>query len=255
MEQKLNDAKALGLRPSTVLEESPTRFYSNAKAPLFMLSNLYACECDVNGLRFPSAEHAYQALQKISGPLTPWLSGGLFSNWSEVYRIVNEDRASKGMKPLSDKKWKKKNQIGILAILVIRRPQLFQLDMKPRNDALSISYEERWRPIFQAKYQTPALQKVLLSTKGPLIEFKRGAHREMIKVFYQNLKAGVSYANDMADTAELWGAFNNGLEVWGQNVTGKNLTRFRDELLNRKRAHSGEPAAKRAKFKTYTTKQ
>lgn len=253
MEQKLNAAKLIGLTPSQVLSETPTRFYSNAKAPLHTLSNLYGCSCVVEGHEFVSAEHAYQALQKMSD-ISDWIIGGRFSDWDEVYRIVNADRASKKLKPLSAGRWKKKNQIGILAILVIRRSELFGLQWKPRNDALSISYEHRWRPIFEAKYSDPTLRQTLMATQGPLIEFKRGGHKEMLKAFNNGLAAGMSMAdaNAAAQRAELWGAYNIGTEVWGQNVTGKNLTRFRDELLARKRSNdTAQPVSKRAKFKQF----
>lgn len=256
MEQKLNAAKLLGLTPSQVLLKTPTRFYSNAKAPLHTLSNFYECSCVVEGHEFVSAEHAYQALQKMSN-LSDWVVGGRFSDWDEVYRIVNEDRATKKRKPLSAARWKKKNQIGILAILVIRRSKLFGLQWKPRDDALSISYEHRWRPIFEAKYSDPTLRQSLMATQGPLIEFKRGGHKEMLKAFNNGLAAGMSAekANAAAHQVELWGAYNIGTEVWGQNMTGKNLTRFRDELLARKRSNdSAQPASKRAKFKQYVSR-
>ena len=66
MEQKLLNAIATGLHCSGHISGTPTRFYSNAQDPWFKLSNLYECDVTVDGKTFPSAEHAYQALQKNS---------------------------------------------------------------------------------------------------------------------------------------------------------------------------------------------
>lgn len=95
MEQKLNAAKLLGLTPSQVLLKTPTRFYSNAKAPLHTLSNFYGCSCVVEGHEFVSAEHAYQALQKMSN-LSDWVVGYLQMEYTRLdirndQRLINLD--------------------------------------------------------------------------------------------------------------------------------------------------------------------
>ena len=282
MEEKLVVALSQGLHPSGMLEGDATRFYSNAKAPLHMLSNFYACTCKLAGYTFPSAEHAYQALQKVTDNIDNWTTEGIYSKWDKVYNIVNRYRKKRGKKPLKPGPWKRKNQIGILAKLVISHSQAFGLDLKARDDALAISYKNRWRPIFEAKYSDPILQHTLLGTRGPLIEFKRGGHRVILNAFNTNVAAGVTAtkANQLAQKMEIWGAFNYGMSlvrskvvvdvpaslrmtVWGQNVTGKNLTRYRDEklagqqLLSRKRhadtkQAGASPASKRGELSVNT---
>ena len=277
MEEKLVVALSQGLCPCNTLVENATRFWSNAKAPLHMLSNFYACPCKVAGYTFPSAEHAYQALQKMSDNIKDWTTEGIYSKWGKVYRIVNQYRTKRGGKELKPGPWKRKNQIGILAKLVITHSKAFGLSWKAQDDTLRISYENRWRPIFESKYSDPILRRVLSGTRGPLIEFKRGGHKAILKAFNTNLAADVTAAeaNKAAHKVELWGAFNYEMSlkrnkvavdvpkslrmtVWGQNVTGKNLTRYRDEMiarqqsLTRKRAAdtdeaSAAPSSKRGK--------
>ena len=210
-----------------------------------MLSNFYACTCKLAGYTFPSVGHAYQALQKVDGNIDDWTTEGIYSKWGKVYNIVNKYRKKRGKNPLKPGRWKRRNQIGILAKLVISHSQAFGLDLKARDDALAISYEKRWRPIFEAKYSDPILQRTLLGTTGRLIEFKRGGHRAILNAFNRNLAAGANAAkaNQVAQKMEIWGAFNYEKyrivgncwqlsdTVWGQNVTGKNLTRYRDEKI------------------------
>lgn len=235
--------------PTYMEVEEPLRFWSNAKlnTKLHMLSNLYEAPCAimVNGVEriFPSAEHAYQALQKIDDDLEPWTLGGAFSDWEYVYSKIG-----KTLKP--NDKWKKKKQIGILAILVIRRPDVFGLTLKAVNDELAGSYEQRWKPIFQAKYASGSEPRsVLMSTRRPLLEFRRGAQASILKAFEKYVKTMSSEdANRQAHRVERWGGLNNGTEIWGQNVTGKNLTRFRDESRD---DYGGERAPKRVKYKQF----
>ena len=258
MDKKIAAAKEKGLQPTRLLSEDPVRFYSNASAPLHVLSNFYGSHCVIDGETYPSAEHAYQCLQKIVGSRVDWQVGGRFTDWDFVYDTVNAERQSHKLKPLSDSRWKKKKQIGILAVLVIRRPELFDLTLvdinsmdveeRLRYDTRSLSYEERWYPIFKSKYSNQAILSVLVNTSPhPLIEFKRGAHKKIVETFNKN-----GHSNELAHKAEVWGAYNYGREIWGQNVTGVNLTRFRDSL---KRAPPTppptEPVQKKAKYKQY----
>ena len=267
MEQKLLNAIATGLHCSGHISGTPTRFYSNAQDPWFKLSNLYECDVTVDGKTFPSAEHAYQALQKIpEDQLKNWLKGGLYSDWQHVYQVLG-----KPYDPEKGNKFQKKNQVGILAIMVIRNHEEFDIaNLKERNDALSVSYEDRWKPIFAGKYANPELRQILLQTSGELIEFKRGGHKDMLKAYNAAILEGETptSANAIAQRAVVWGAFNYGVQIkrgkeiidipeelkstiWGQNVTGKNLTLFRDELRTLKRRHEDGAAASKKSRATY----
>lgn len=269
MEQKLLNAIATGLHPSRRLSGTPTRFYSNAQDPWFKLSNLYECDVTVDGKTFPSAEHAYQALQKIpEDQLKNWLKGGLYSDWQHVYQVLG-----KPYDPEKGNKFQKKNQVGILAIMVIRNHEEFDIaNLKERNDALSKSYEDRWKPIFAGKYANPELRQILCETSGELIEFKRGGHKDMLKAYNAAIASGETptSANAIAQEAVVWGAFNYGVQIkrgketidipeplqrtiWGQNVTGKNLTLFRDELRTLKRRHEEEEDGAAASKKSRAT--
>ena len=267
MEQKL--LNAVGLKPSGRLSGTSTRFYSGAKDPWFKLSNLYQCDVTVDGKTFPSAEHAYQGLQKIpENELAPWLKGGLYSNWQHVYQVLG-----KPYDPEKGNKFQKKNQVGILAIMVMRNREKFGIvNLKERNDALSISYENRWKPIFSGKYANPELRQILLQTSGELIEFKRGGHKDMLKAYNAAIASGETptSANAIAQRAVVWGAFNYDVQIkrgketidipdelkrtiWGQNITGKNLTRFRDELKELKRSHEDSDGGASASKKSRAT--
>ena len=52
--------------------------------------------------------------------MEPWLEGGKFSDWEYVYKILG-----KPYNKNKQNKWQKKNQIGILAIMVIRNFEKF----------------------------------------------------------------------------------------------------------------------------------
>jgi len=259
MDKKIAAAKEKGLQPTVVLSEDPVRFYSNASAPLHVLSNFYESHCVIDDETYPSAEHAYQCLQKIVGSRADWQVGGRFADWDFVYGTVNAERLSQKLKPLSASRWRKKKQIGILAVLVIRRPDLFDVTLvdinsmsveeRRRYDTSSLSYEERWRPIFEAKYlKGREIRSVLVKTyPHPLVEFKRGAHKKILEAFHKN-----GHSNALAHKAEVWGAYNYGKEIWGQNVTGVNLTRFRDSLKRAPpRPPTSESVPKKAKYKQY----
>ena len=78
---------------------------------------------------YPSAEHAYQCLQKTEGSRVDWQVGGRYSDWDFVYDTLNKERETDNKKPLSTASWQtKKRQIGILAVLVIRRPEFVGFD-------------------------------------------------------------------------------------------------------------------------------
>lgn len=277
MQDKMIEMVHLGLRPSyeiDKIEGRPSlRFHSKAKKPYCMLSNFYGCEVFVGGCIFPSAEHAYQALHKMTD-IRPWTLSGKFADWQYVYDTLNKNREEKGLRALKPKSWKDKNQIGILAILVVRNSSIFGLDWKPEDAAGSVSYE-RWRPIFEGKYRDGTeLKRVLLDTQGTdLIEYKRGAHKDMRNAFKNVMSERlvtnglVDKANLAARSAQVWGAYNYSNDddsvheqlkgtVWGQNVTGRNLTRYRDELLATKLPeHASDPSKKRPAPKAEKAKQ
>ena len=90
---------------------------------------------------------------KIKGSRVDWQVGSRHSDWDFVYDTLNKERETNNKKPLSMASWHDKKQIGILAVLVIRRPELFGLTLvdiggmdapaRARYDALSVQYHTR----------------------------------------------------------------------------------------------------------------
>lgn len=88
------------------------------------LNNLYECKVTIGNLTFPSAEHAYQCLQRVEGNYEDWTIGGKFADWDYVLGIRNEHETT-------DHGWK---LIGDLARYVILHPKTFGLNLKPMDN-------------------------------------------------------------------------------------------------------------------------
>ena len=195
------------------------RFHSNSKEH-YQFSNLHAAEVIVKkgstlgadrDYRFPSAEHAYQCVQKVQTPWAHWEVGGKFARWEYVFDIMNEHWK------YGIKYWQKKNMIGILAKFVINHPKTFGVNLVAPNYAMSIS-KERWFPIFDAKFKGD-LRSMLLHTSGTLVEHDRKA----------------------ATRPSKWGGLVKNGVLYGNNIMGKLLTQYRDSIRPKrapKRAHS-----------------
>ena len=106
------------------------KFHSNSKDH-YQFSNLYGEEVMIEkGTKgadrdyvFPSAEHAYQCVQKVQTPWAHWEVGGKFANWEYVFGIMEEHgNYSMGH-------WQKKNMVGILAKFVINHPRTFGIGL------------------------------------------------------------------------------------------------------------------------------
>lgn len=200
-----------------------TLVHSNGKEPT--LSNFFGCEVVVNGCKYPSAEHAYQASK--CQDQDEWLVGGKYSDWDWVMARVNEGRKV----PLSTKHWKSKKMIGVLAKWVSVRPYMFGLKAiafanQEAFDTWSVQ-ESTWFPIFEGKFQGDLLSS-LLKTKGQLVEFDRFA------------KEGTKWGGKVIDN-----------KVVGANEMGKLLTKFRDSKRpKRKREEEDNEPVKALKTMT-----
>lgn len=208
-----------------------TLFHSNAAPGLYEFSNLYGTEFEFNGLKYGSAEAAFQSL-KVSQP-ERFAVGGDLADHAKVTKYLSEGQA----KPVTFAGMKKKNMTGILAKKVIGRPLLFGLDIvkKPTGDS-DPEYEAwstakaLWFDIFEAKFKGKLL-KLLLKTKGELVEFDR-------------------FAKD--DTK--WGAKLVDGQLIGRNVMGKLLTEFRDSKRP-KRKRESEPSSPVKAFKVVSQQE
>jgi len=184
------------------------KFHSNSKEH-YQFSNLYNTEVIVKkgstlgadrDYVFPSAEHAYQCVQKVQSPWAHWEVGGKFANWNYVFGIMNEHGK------YSITHWQKKNMIGILAKFVINHPKTFGVSLVLPDYEMSVS-KERWFPIFHAKYKGD-LKDMLLKTSATLVEHDR--------------KAGARPSK--------WGGLVKDGVLYGNNTMGKLLTQYRDSI-------------------------
>lgn len=185
------------------------------------LSNLYECKVTLHGLTFPSAEHAYQYIQRVdNGNHEDW-TVGKFADAKYVTGVARE--------------WKKikKGPVGTLAKIVVSHPKTFGIKLKPRN-TLDIS-KERWFPILRAKFQGE-LKELLLNTTGTLVQLDEKARVRPGK----------------------WGGLVQKGVLYGPNIMGHMLTAFRDDMRRRapkrKRdieeiGHMNAEQAVQAKFK------
>lgn len=183
-------------------------FGSNAKAPYHLLSNFAWIKdgISIDGLRFPSTEHAYQSrkfLEKkrfsVDGDI------GKESGFSLFY--PKKDVESKRSY------WMKKGNIGILAKLASSNThsQKLKLTKDPTFDLFNM--KPFWMKILKAKYKIQPFRDLLLDTKKQyLLEFSRSAKKEN----------------------SFWaGLIDNGV-LFGQNIMGQYLMEIRDILNSKK---------------------
>lgn len=196
--------------PQCTLQGGSVTFHSTHP-----FSNLYPCKVTIGPMHFPSAEHAYQYLQRVEGNYEDWCIGGKFAD--SEYVLANE--------------WKRhKGPIGTLAKIVVSHPKTFGIKLKPR-DELDTS-QERWFPILHAKFQGE-LKSKLLKTSGTLVEHDKKARVRRGK----------------------WGGLVQNGVLYGPNIMGKLLTEFRDMIRPKRPieieevGHKSSDEVIRAKFK------
>ena len=190
------------------------------------LCNLYTCKVNIGNLTFPSAEHAFQCLQRIQGNYEDWCIGGKFASWEYVLGVMREHNKMNSPG---------KELIGKLAEIVVNHPKTFGIKLKPMNEDMAIS-RERWFPIFKAKFQGE-LKDILLNTSGTLVQHDTSARTRVWR----------------------WGGLVQGNVLYGENIMGNLLTSFRD-CIRRKRSaevlevgHTTIEQAVDAKFKKART--
>ena len=162
----------------------------NYKEGLF--STMAEVDVEVEGRTYPTLEHAYQA-SRCENPID-FLKGGRFTKWDYVL-----DRLNEGGGRVRCRVYKEKRMLGILALLVSRRPLTFGLRQGPDDFS-----EERWFPLMEAKFRGDLLSD-LLKTSGTLYKH---------------------YSN--ATETSLRGARLENGRLVGQNKMGTLLTKFRD---------------------------
>ena len=179
------------------VEGEPYIYFGSTTKTHYQLSNFFYVEdgVTVNGITYPSTEHAFQA-QKFIEKERFSVNGDLGSpeGFSVVYGPVGNKKKEY---------WMKKKAIGILAWLVAHKKQGFPgLTRDPKYKYV----DENWLTILRAKYQNPALKKLLIDTGNTyLIEFNRSSD-------------------------SFWGGFVKDAKLNGTNHMGQLIMLIRDEL-------------------------
>jgi len=158
------------------------------------LSNFCACEFEFMDYRWPSSEHAFQAILKVDP-----------SDWDRF--SVGGDLSGLGedkVKHWGVKKNGKLAMVGIVAKMAVKNPEMLNLKMVKKSPR-PFKFDELFLRILMAKYtQCEDHRSVLLETGDKrLIEFSRGAKRESLKgksPFWAGLvdkETGVMYGQNM----------------------------------------------------------
>ena len=167
-------------------------FGSGMNREMSKLSNFCACEFDFMEHRWPSSEHAFQAILKVDP--SDW---GRFSVGGDL-SVLGEDK----VKYWGAKKNGKLAMVGIVAKMAVKNPEKLNLKIVVKSP---FKFDELFLRILMAKYtQCEDQRSVLLGTGNKqLIEFSRSAKRESLKgksPFWAGLvdkETGVMYGQNM----------------------------------------------------------
>ena len=195
-------------QPAERVEQPVVCFWSGAaiKSGLRQLSNFHRTPIEIDGMRFPSSEHAwvYQTVERSPD----LLSGGALSTFDGLTLL--------GYAPeliaKTERYWGTE-RIGAVAKFYSKHVR------KSRPDAAQLTMDaklEIWMRILRAKFVDPHLRRFLISTgESYLLEFCKGAVKRQL-------------APDAEP--ERWGGWHYEGRVWGCNHMGRLLMRVRTEL-------------------------
>lgn len=153
------------------------KFYSNAAKPFNLLSNFSIIDegIIVDGLEFPSSEHAFQAF-RFDKPK----DRKRFTTSGDLGQVESGFRLIYGKDDWEKKRdyWMKKGNIGIIAKLAAS--EKYRKDLNLSINTKFQSTDELWIKILSAKFNIEKFKSVLLSTSGKyLLEFDRGAKKSV----------------------------------------------------------------------------
>lgn len=171
-------------------------FFSNAKKPLHVLSNLYrspmrdievtwpeqGLECVPAFLRgkacvYPTREHAYQSLRAVDLQTAESLmAGGRLAHW----RAFERWPSGKDIRERMEKKWGPKGMMGIVAKLAVSAKGWEGIAFRPRENLDDESVIAVWHLIHAAFFVEGASEtEVLRETAGKrLAEFSARARAD-----------------------------------------------------------------------------
>lgn len=213
---------------ASVAGQTVVVFGSGARAPHHVLSNFYEAEIELDGVTYPSAEHAFQATRVPQAA-----RAALFGSRSPIGKLDANAFTHVGVrKPekirSSVQYWSRKSMVGILAKMKVKR-------LAAPAARTGAQVEDDFKRILLAKYRAhPDLRRALLRTGDAyLLEFDRGALR------------------DGAAPSRWGGAVRDGAVV-GHNQMGALLMWTRNELQRedttppQRQSSSSPPAPARA---------
>ena len=154
--------------------ENNVKFFSNAAQPFNLLSNFSLIDegIIIDGLEFPSSEHAFQA-NRFDKPKDRqrFTTDGDLGQVDSGFQLIYGDEWEK-----KRDWWMKKGNIGIIAKLAVS--EKYRKDLGLTINSKFQSTDELWIKILSAKFSIEKLKSVLLSTSGKyLLEFDRGAKK------------------------------------------------------------------------------
>jgi len=174
-----------------------------------MLSNLYGAQIEIDGVLYPSVEHAFQE-KKFNFTDSPFQKGGILDKEEGLHLVLETEKKCKYW--LDQKKC-----IGIVAKMFASKKTLNHRFVTSRK-ADFYSDWEMWKPLLLAKFeQNPECKEALLSTGNLyLIEFNRGAKR------------ACDYGSE-----PYWSGLLKDGKLYGKNTMGLYLMKIRNILKGR----------------------
>jgi predicted NAD-dependent protein-ADP-ribosyltransferase YbiA (DUF1768 family) len=186
-------------------------------------SNFHLCSngVELDGLVYPSSEHAYQASCKFAEADRPhFASGGKLAGFDGM-SLFYPEAAAKAKDTVTGKTayWSKKSMVGIIAKLAQGQPAKAGLVRTSKLDMDSKCAQ--FKRILLSKYRRhPELKAGLLATGDRyLLEFCKGAKRRELTGNEPERWGGI--AEEQSDGR--W-------YVFGDNAMGKLMMAVRDEL-------------------------
>lgn len=200
--------------PNEPIPENFFYFGSGTKKGACELSNFYEVIVTIDGLTYPSAEHAYQAAKFDLPTRRRFAIGGDLASWSAMRFFVSEDKVDTKIAY-----WKKKGMIGILAKMASNPRHAKKAGLPPKKKVR----QDIFLPILRCKYREgTVLCKLLLDTGTQyLVEFDRGAKR--------------TETHPTKSRRSRWAGLVDGTDtstLYGDNRMGLCLMAIRTELQN-----------------------
>lgn len=156
-------------------------FGSNTKT-LYELSNLWAVPVDLRGLRFPSSEHAFQAMCRVHPEDWHRFScQGDLGNLNGLKLLMPPKKSEKAIVY-----WNRKDMVGVVAKMAVNKDVAKRLGLRllrPHEKDHSLDeVQTLFEEILVHKYTTNAvaLKALAASDNKYLVEFDRGAGRRTL---------------------------------------------------------------------------